>query len=105
MAPYMAQDVDGNAFKVSEMKLYCCEKGSDVFHYKNSYKQSEWGQVQFKSRKRRFAGNVNASNLDLKPAYTTKLALSENKIRDLNSLIDSNIIPKYYKGFYDSLST
>lgn len=31
------------------------------------------------------------------------IPLSENKIRDIISLVDTNIIPQYYRHFYESL--
>lgn len=100
-----AKDTSGNLFKVSDVKVFRFEKGSDKFFYKTSYKQEQWLEVLFKAgRKRRSSTQESQSKgITLKPVYESKITLPDNKKRDLISLCDSNIVPNYYKGFYQAL--
>lgn len=91
----MTKDVCGNDFKSSKIKVVCFEKGSEVIYFKNSYKQSEWNELKFTFRKTRVRKSLEAANnsIILKSAYPKIMTLSENKLHDLNSLIQTNIIP------------
>lgn len=60
MALTLTQNVDGNDFKISDVKLLKTEKGNAFFKYKTSYKQVEWNCVGYKSKKRRIS-EVNHS--------------------------------------------
>lgn len=102
MALTMTKDVSGNDFKLSEIKVVRFEKGSEVIFFKNSYKQLEWNELNFTSKKTRARKSIETNNIVLKPAYTKMMTLSE-KLRDLKSLIQTNIIPQYYKTFYETL--
>lgn len=97
-----AKNNEGKEFKISEVKLLKFEKNSDYFYYKESYAQAEWKSVCIQRYKRR-SGRDNAANIDLVPAYTAKISLSERKRNDLISLINTNIIPKYYQNFFNSV--
>lgn len=61
----------------------------------------EWSQVGF--RKRRSSGNKDIASINLKSAYSAKIAIPENKLRDLTSLLRDKQIKTFYKPFYDSL--
>lgn len=43
------------------------------------------------------------SEVTLKPAYTAKQELSDNKKKDLRELLSKSLIPSYYAGFYNSI--
>lgn len=43
------------------------------------------------------------NEISLSKAYNEKLPLPSNKTKDLNNLMENNIIPKFYKHFYDSI--
>lgn len=103
MALTMTKDVSGNDFKLSEIKVVRFEKGREVFFLKNNYKQLEWNELNFTSKKTRARKSIETNNIILKSAYTKMMTLSENKLRDLMSLIQTNIIPQYYKTFYETL--
>ncbi|XP_074035418.1 uncharacterized protein [Leptinotarsa decemlineata] len=98
MSLNVIKDTEGNPFKVSEIKQIRFEKGSDVFQYKNSFKEVEWKEVDFKKRISRAE-----ESLSLTPAYSRKIPIPGNKLKDLMSLINNNMIPSFYKPFYDSL--
>lgn len=98
----LIKNVDGNEFRISDVKIMQFEKGNEVFRYKTSYKQNEWSCLNFKPKKRR-SDQKSHKNVQMKQAYSKQFQLSENKIKDLKSLMDSNIIPSYYKGFFDSV--
>lgn len=100
ISPKLAKNTNGDAFKLQEVKVLQFQKGNEIFFYKTSYKQIEWNEVQFKGRKSKSPSSVKIS---LKPAYSAKIALSDNKLRDLNNLCEDNLIPRFYKAFYDSL--
>lgn len=104
MAPNTSKDSSGNVFKLSGVKQLKFEKGSDKFLYKNSYEHTSWKEVPFKPRQKRSCSrNSDTTIISLKPAYTKRISLSENKLRDLKSLCEKNIIPHYYTHFYQSL--
>lgn len=102
MALNIAKDSDGNTFKLSDVKVFRFEKESDKFLYKLSYKQENWNEVIFKAVRNRRSGTQTKS-IRLKPAYASKITLPDKKKKDLISLCDSNIIPHYYKPFYQAL--
>jgi hypothetical protein len=104
MALNITKNTKGDVFKMSEIQLLRFEKNSRVFWYKNHYKEKEWCEVAFKERKIRSSDVVHKPQcIHLKPAYAKKLTISENKLRDFNSLLDSHMIRHFYKSFYDSL--
>lgn len=104
MAPNMSKDFCGDDFKLSAVKMLRFQKGSNFFFFKYSYKQTEWSQVEFKPKKRRSSNGIDdVSSILLKAAYSTKIALPANKLKDLDSLCSSNIIPHFYRAFYESL--
>lgn len=98
MAVNFLKDTQGNFFKVSEIKQIRFKKGCDFFQYKNSFKEVEWKEVQFKKRI-----SSAKESLSLAPAYSGKIPLPGNKLKDLMSLMNNNMIPSFYKPFYDSL--
>lgn len=42
-------------------------------------------------------------NTELKKVYTEKPGLPERKKSDLMALVNKNLIPRYYRQFYESL--
>lgn len=104
MALNLSKDVDGNDFKINEVRQMRFEKGSDELRYKSSYQQVTWNIINLKpSKRRRFIKRKLISDIKLQPAYTKRITISDNKVRDLKSLINNNIIPSFYKTFYDSI--
>lgn len=101
IVPKLAKNTKGDHFKLHDVKILQFQKGNDKFFYKTSYKQIEWNEVEFKNRKSR--SSITSSAITLKPAYSGKMALTDNKLRDLNTLCVNNLIPKFYRPFYDSL--
>ena len=90
---------------LKQVKLLQFEKSNSFFRYKTSYKQGEWDCVEFRSKKRRTSELKPLKNIQAKPAYTKKISLADNKKKDLKSLVDTKIIPGYYKPFFDSITS
>lgn len=98
------KNIEGGQIKLSDLKVVKFVKGSDVYFYKSSYKQTSWVQVRSRTIGTRRASGVKSLNgIIRKPAYNSKIPLSENKKRDLQTLLKSNIIPNYYEPFFSSL--
>jgi len=72
-------------------------KSSEVYFYKNSYKQANWEEVQMKEVETRRSAVKNLDSINTKLAYnsTFPLATRKNKKKDLQSLLTSNIVPNY----------
>lgn len=97
------KDVAGNEFKINDVRVLNFNKGSDIVRYKTTYEESEWNVVQFRPKKRRPVNLVPIGNYQLKTAYQKQLLLGENKRKDLKYLMDGNIIPQFYKHFFEPL--
>lgn len=94
----------GDVFKISEVRKLKFEKGSEVFWYKNSFKkETEWQSVRFTPKRISPKKYTAMADVELKPAYTKTLTISENKKRDLKALCDDCTIPPYYRSFYESI--
>ncbi|CAH1102980.1 unnamed protein product [Psylliodes chrysocephalus] len=74
----IAKNVDGNEFKINEVKILEFQKGSELIRYKTSYGQAEWSSLNFKAKRRR-SDLQDIKNVTLKKAYSKPLQLSENK--------------------------
>ncbi|XP_045455137.1 uncharacterized protein LOC123666182 [Melitaea cinxia] len=97
------KNLDGDIIKLSEIRVIKFEKGSNVYIYKTSYdKEAQWSQCDIHSSKRRNQRHPS-SNITLKKAYNARICISERKKEDLRHLINTNIIPKYYEAFYQSI--
>lgn len=67
-----------------------------AIHFKNSYADEDFKRaVVIKKRKE--------INVDVKKAYTAKPGISQKKKADLMELVNKNLIPRYYRSFYESL--
>lgn len=56
-----------------------------------------------KRRARDLKKVIDVQNIKYRPAYSGKLIINERKKSDIQYLIKSNHIPKYYGPFYESL--
>lgn len=100
---HWSKSIDGNEFKMNDVRLLRFEKGSDKFQFKTSYEQQEWKHVHnIQSPKRRTAQCKTVASVNLKSVYSKTLPLSVNKLND-SALIDGNLILRFYKTFFDSL--
>lgn len=103
MAFNYSKSVNGEQIKLSDIKMLRFEKGSDSYFYKTSYNDAEWQRVQIKTVNRRSSGVRDIKKIILKPAYNSKLPISANKKADILSLIQSNIIPRFYEPAFSSI--
>lgn len=94
---------DGKQFKISEVKMLRFVKGNNCYHYKISYKDDNWLSIPLKICGTRRSEAKSQRNINLHPAYDSKREISENKKRDLKSLLEGNIIPKFYETFFNTL--
>lgn len=101
------KDLKGNPIKITEIKAIRFVKSTDIYSIKYSY-TDEWQQVSTKPTKnvrktRSDINNLSITEIFLQPAYNSKLAISDQKKQDLRSLLEKNIVPRCYSGFYESL--
>lgn len=98
----ITKNVDGNDFKINEVKILEFQKESELLRYKTSYDQAEWFSLNFRPKRRR-SDLQDLTNVTIKKAYSKPLQLSENKRKDIKSLIDKKLIPAFYTYFFDSI--
>lgn len=104
MAFNYSKNINGDQIKLSDIKMLRFEKGNDSYFYKTSYDDdASWQAVQIRTISRRSSGARDIKRINLKPAYNSKLPINANKKADILSLIQSNIIPRFYEPFFSSL--
>ena len=94
------KDVDGNIFKLTDMKAIKFTKGLGIHQHRNSYKSDTWIEAN------NIITSRNKKKIDevvLKVLYTEKLPIPNRKKEDIRQLIASNIVPKFYEPFYNAL--
>lgn len=64
------------------------------------YAETEFKEEIVKIKRKRKTSLEKATN---EKAYKEKLQIVARKKADLTSLIDCNLVPKYYKDFYNNL--
>lgn len=90
-----------NLTRLSELKLIRFTKANpQVYEYKTRYDELWTEENLRKARNRR---TIIMNEITLRPAYTSKISIAERKKRDLMHLVQTNIVPNYYEGFYNSL--
>lgn len=97
------KNTEGEQIKISNIKIIRFVKGSEVCFYKNSYKDITWEKALMKKAGTRRSGAKDISSIKTKLAYNSKIPIAENKKKDIQSLLTSNIIPNYYETFYNTL--
>lgn len=103
MAINISRDIDGNNFKINDVRMLQFEMGANVFRFKASYKQEEWSCVPFRPKRRR-SELKDIKTVTVKQAYSKNIQISENKRKDLKFLAQSNIIPDFYRYFFYSIT-
>lgn len=94
-------DEDKTQVKWHDIKILRVEKehpGS--FFYKTSFADNAFKKTAVRKRR---AANQSFISVDLTRAYTGKTPLSDAKRKDIQELIDKNVIPKqYYESYFKS---
>lgn len=103
MAFNYSNNINGDQIRMSDIKMLRFEKDSDSYVYKTSYDEANWQRVQIRATNRRSSGVKDIKSIYLKSAYNSKLSVSANKKADILSLIETNIIPKLYEPFFQSI--
>lgn len=65
--------------------------------YRTTYKTENWEEAKA------IIEPNSINEVVLKPASTLKIAIAECKKRDLLSLVETNIVPRYYERFFRDL--
>lgn len=92
---------DREKVKMGDIKVIRAEKmHNDRFFYKCSYKEELFKTIMIKTRASKIKKNVCS---ELQPLYSKKLPVSDSKKASILTLIDKNIIPRFYKNFYENL--
>jgi hypothetical protein len=97
------KNIEGEQIKISNIKIIRFVKGSEVCFNKNSYKYITWEKAQIKKTGTRCTAAKDIGSIKTKLTYNSKIPIAENKKKDIQSLLTSNIISKYYETFYNIL--
>lgn len=94
------KNTDNESVKMTNIKiLKVKDDHKGFFFYKTSYDDIEFKCVKVTGR--------NSKHLDehykLKSAYKKRNGISENKKKGLLDLVNKNIVPNYYRQFYEGL--
>jgi hypothetical protein len=97
------RNTEGESFKLCDVSTIKTEKGRVYqFQYKLSYKDI-FKVVNVKETKTRKTRLIPFQKTELSKAYKEPVCISKKKFDDLQSLLNSNRIPKCYANFYQSL--
>ncbi|XP_045491096.1 uncharacterized protein LOC123690980 [Colias croceus] len=92
---------DREKVKMGDIKVIRVGKiHNDRFFYKCSFKEDSFKTVLVKTRASKIKKNLSS---EIQPLYSTKLPVSDSKKAGILTLIDKNIIPRFYKNFYENL--
>lgn len=76
-------------------------ENKDSFFYKTSYPENDFKEVKLFSANRR--SKPVLENIALQQLYSEKIKISEQYKNGFISLIENNLIPQYYRSFYENL--
>ncbi|XP_045778740.1 uncharacterized protein LOC123876489 [Maniola jurtina] len=100
------KNTHGDTVRLSDIKVIKFVKenhGEIRILYKNSFTENQFNEIAL-NRQSRSRRNANRLGFPLKQLNNTKLELTTRKKNDLKSLIDSNLIPRYYAElFYNGI--
>ena len=98
-------DTDRTQVKWHDIKVLRVEKEHPhAFFYKTSYEQSTYKRVNVRNVRKRKNSEVLHDSLQLVQAYSQKIPLADNKKRDIQELVNRNIIPQsYYNSYFKSV--
>ncbi|CAH2085223.1 unnamed protein product [Euphydryas editha] len=93
---------DKNILSWNDIKVIKVIKSEPFsFYVKTSYnKDAEFEKINVRNKRKKLNP---ISELTTVKAYTGKQKLGENKKKDLKELLDKNLIPNFYKDFYDTI--
>lgn len=97
----LSKDVTRNNIKISEIKVIKFTKNSDTYQFRYSYKSITWAEAQVKLG--RTGNKKRLIDIVLNVLYSDTLPIPDRKKEDIRQLIASNIVPKFYEHFYNSL--
>ncbi|XP_047503855.1 uncharacterized protein LOC125048927 [Pieris napi] len=97
-----SKNMDKETLKLGDVKILKVE--SNDFNYCFSYKTS-YEDTQFKTVIIDKIGKTRntANNITVKKAYKEKIPICEKKKKGLLDLIRKNIVPRFYKPFFENL--
>lgn len=95
------KDVDGNTFKISDIKAIKFTKDSEIYQFKYSYKSDNWTDARIRTG--RMGNKKKVEDITLNQLYNEKLPIPNRKKEDIRQLISSNIVPKFYEQYFNNL--
>jgi len=88
--------------KIGELRIIKLEKlYPNKMFYKTSFSEDDFSETETKRTTRR--SNENNEVGHLSPLYDSKLPINEKKKKGLLTLLEKNLIPRYYSSFYNNL--
>ncbi|CAH2092868.1 unnamed protein product [Euphydryas editha] len=88
-------------FKVTDIRIVkVSTENKDTIFYKTSYFDTDFKEIKLFSATRRNKPDLN--NINFEQLYEEKIKISDQKKGFIN-LIEKNIIPQYYRTFYENL--
>ncbi|CAK1598252.1 unnamed protein product [Parnassius mnemosyne] len=109
----LLKNTEGEKIKIGDIKIikvvkYLDEHFKVKMFYKNSYLEQNFKEIRLETNRIATRRQQSSQNRDqdynvsyqLKPLYSAKLPLAERKRNDIKSLIEQNLIPKYYASSY-----
>lgn len=95
-----SKDINRNILTWNEIKILKFRKEEWFkFYFKTSYKDEDYREVDVRTRK--VLPMLN--NIELRKAYNEGFQLSDNKKKDLKTLIMQKVIPPYHSTYYSHL--
>uniref|UniRef100_A0A6P7GAH1 Uncharacterized protein LOC114339788 n=1 Tax=Diabrotica virgifera virgifera TaxID=50390 RepID=A0A6P7GAH1_DIAVI len=100
-----SRNIEKETVKMGDIKILKVEKNDSdsnyCYLYKTSYEDTEFKIVKIDNigKTRKTANN----NVVLKQAYREKIPVCEKKKKGLLDLITKNIVPRFYKQFFENL--
>ncbi|CAH2092802.1 unnamed protein product [Euphydryas editha] len=89
-------------FKVTDIRIVkVSTENKDTIFYKTSYFDTDFKEIKLFSATRRNKPDLN--NINFEQLYEEKIKISDQKKKGFINLIEKNIIPQYYRTFYENL--
>ena len=105
----VTETVDGEKVNWMKMKWIRLQKSKPtIIQYRNDLLEGTFFEIDINQRKRtglQEKNELNWSDISLKPMYSHKLPVSEQKKKDLLSLLKSKVIPEEYRYFIEGIPT
>lgn len=101
-------DTKNEKVRISDISVLRVSRDApQKIQFKYSFAQAEFGEINMNEKKKRNTrGTEYSSSIaeeDLRNLYHSQLAIDSKKKEALMKLVDKNVIPNFYRQFYNSL--